>query len=116
MNKSHLLGKNGEQWAIDLLTGKGFSILEQNFRYRRAEIDIIACKDKLMIFVEVKTRTSLAFGEPEESVSHNKKRLILMGAESYVRQVGWFHDIRFDIIAIHSQNQPQILHIDDAFY
>lgn len=116
MYKNHLIGQNGEQWAVDFLTSKGYTILEKNFRYKKAEIDIIARKGKLIIFVEVKTRTSLAFGEPEEAVSKNKIRLILAGAEVYVKQIGWFQDIRFDIIAIHSQSQPQILHIEDAFY
>jgi putative endonuclease len=116
MNNNQVLGKNGEQWAVDFLTEKGFLVIERNFRYKKAEIDIIARKDKLLIFFEVKTRTSLEFGDPEEAVSRNKVRLILMGAENYVRQIGWFHDIRFDIIAIHSQDPPQILHIEDAFY
>lgn len=116
MNKKQLLGKNGEQWAADLLIAKGFLLLEQNFRYKRAEIDIIARKDKLLIFVEVKTRTNLQFGEPEEAVNRNKIRLILMAAEMYVQKIGWFQDIRFDIVAIHSQNPPRILHIEDAFY
>jgi putative endonuclease len=116
MYKNHVTGRNGEQWAADLLMGKGYTILEKNFRYKKAEIDLIARKDKLIVFVEVKTRTNLEFGEPEEAVSRNKIRLILAAAEVYVKQTGWFYDIRFDIIAIHSQNQPQILHIEDAFY
>lgn len=116
MYKNHLLGQNGEQWAVDFLISKGYAILERNFRYKKSEIDIIAQKHKLLVFVEVKTRTSLAFGVPEESVSRNKIRLILAGAEAYVKRIDWFYDIRFDIIAIHSQNQLQILHIEDAFY
>jgi putative endonuclease len=116
MIHKQLLGQNGEQWAVDFLINKGYSIIERNFRYKKAEIDIIAQKDKLLIFVEVKTRTNLQFGEPEEAVSRNKIRVILMGAESYIRKTDWHHDIRFDIIAIHSQSQPQILHIEDAFY
>jgi putative endonuclease len=116
MNSKQLLGQRGEQWAADLLTSKGFKVVERNFRYKKAEIDIIAQQGKLLIFVEVKTRTNLDFGEPEEAVSHNKIRLILMAAESYIKNTGWFYDIRFDIIAIHSQNQPEIVHIEDAFY
>ena len=116
MYKNHLTGQYGEQRAADFLVEKGYTILEKNFRYKKAEIDLIVRKDKLLVFVEVKTRTNLEFGEPEEAVSKNKIRVILAGAEEYVKQVGWFHDIRFDIIAIHSQNPPQILHIEDAFY
>lgn len=116
MYKNHLTGQQGEQWAADFLIEKGYTILEKNFRYKKAEIDLIVRKDKLIVFVEVKTRTNLEFGEPEEAVSKNKVRVIVAGAEEYIKQIGWFHDIRFDIIAIHLQNKPQILHIEDAFY
>ncbi len=115
MSSNQLLGNKGEQWAAEYLAGKGFTVLERNYRYKKAEIDIIARKDKLLIFVEVKTRSSTEFGEPEEAVSKSKTALVQLAAEQYMEQTGWLHDIRFDIIAIHVQNPPQIFHIEDAF-
>jgi putative endonuclease len=110
------LGNRGEQMACDYLASKGFTIVDRNYRYRKAEIDIIAQKEKLMIFVEVKTRTSLSFGEPEQAVHASKAKLIMAAAEVYVQHVNWLYDIRFDIIAIHYTNHPEIIHFEDAFY
>jgi putative endonuclease len=110
------LGNLGEQLACDYLSDKGFTIDDRNYRYRKGEIDIVARKERLMVFVEVKTRTNVSFGEPEQAVQAAKVKLILAAAEMYVQQVNWLHDIRFDIIAIHYKDQPEIIHFEDAFY
>jgi putative endonuclease len=110
------LGNTGEQWACEFLIRKGYTVLARNYRYKRAEIDIIARKDRLIIFVEVKTRRSNAYGEPETFVSQSKIDLLLMAAGHYVEQTDWMHDIRFDIISVHLQDKVSIVHLEDAFY
>jgi putative endonuclease len=110
-------GTDGEALAASYLQGKGFEILERNYRYKHSEIDLIAKKDNWLIFVEVKTRTSVTFGYPEEFVDERKERKILEGAENYIFEKDWKGNVRYDIIAIlYSKDNPDILHLEDAFY
>ncbi|QMU26882.1 YraN family protein [Adhaeribacter radiodurans] len=111
-------GATGEKLAATYLIEHGFTILAQNYRYQRAEIDIIAQKGTLLIFVEVKTRTSNQFGFPEEAITPKKIDLFLLAAEEYIHQLNWQHDIRFDVIAISGRSPApfQIHHIEDAFH
>jgi len=114
---SHLAtGSNGEDRAVAHLRQQGYTILQRNYRVGKAEIDIIARKDGILVFVEVKTRANDHFGYPEESVSSRKQRMLLNAAESYIIQTGWEQDIRFDIIAITLSNPPELFHIEDAFH
>lgn len=117
MGHNTYLGQQGEAIAATYLKAKGFDVLAQNFRYKRAEVDLIACQGKLLVLVEVKTRSSARFGFPEEAVSARKQEMLHMAAQAYLEQTNWQHDIRFDIISIlwHQQN-PEILHIEDAFH
>lgn len=109
-------GKQGEVAAARYFRENGYEIIAQNYRYQHAEIDIIGKKGKLLVFAEVKTRTNLAFGNPEEFVSYTKSRLVMKAAEHYVFANGWMHDIRFDIIAVTLKgNELTINHIEDAF-
>ncbi|WNJ17238.1 YraN family protein [Pontibacter sp. G13] len=114
------LGKRGEEIAAGFLEAKGLNILDRNYRYEKAEVDLVAlCLDPAeLIFVEVKTRSSEAFGYPEESVDEAKKKLIFKAADSYVyeKQMSTV-PVRFDIISINMQNpeHPLIHHIEDAF-
>lgn len=110
------LGNRGEQMACNYLLEKGFQIIERNYRYKRAEIDIIAVKQKLLLFVEVKTRKSKLFGEPEHSIDPLKEKLIISAAEYYIESNNWIFDIRFDVIAIHFTEPVELFHIEDAFY
>ncbi|MDQ3292227.1 MAG: YraN family protein [Bacteroidota bacterium] len=118
MAKHNRTGEAGEKMAATYLISKGFTVLEQNYRYQRAEIDIIAQKGPLLVFVEVKTRTSNRHGYPEEAITQKKIDLFLLAAEEFVHQLNWQHDIRFDIIAISGfpPAAPQIHHIEDAFH
>ena len=111
-------GYLGEQEAALYLEGKGYQILARQYRYLHAEIDIIAKKDKLLIFVEVKTRRWTSFGMPETFVTRDKVRLIKKAAEHFIFTHDWLWDIRFDIIAILIQEKKQnsIHHVEDAFY
>jgi len=93
-------GKKGEELAVDYLKGLGFQIIDRNWRYRRAEIDVIATFENVLHFIEVKTRTSLEFGYPEEGVTRKKiNTLVRAGAAYCARFPGWPH-IQFDVLAI----------------
>ncbi|MFD2571491.1 YraN family protein [Spirosoma soli] len=109
-------GKQGEAEAVRYLQEKGYEVLARNYRYQHAEIDLVAKKGKLLIFVEVKTRSNLSYGNPEEFVSYTKAKLVMRAAEHYVFANDWFHDVRFDIIAITlAGNEWRVKHIEDAF-
>ena len=88
MAELHETGKKGEKLALDHLKSKGYEILESNWRFSRAEIDIIAKIDDILIFVEVKTRSSEFFGQPEEFIDHKKDKLVADAASEYMKQVG----------------------------
>lgn len=110
-------GAEGEQLAATFLQQKGWVVLERNYRYRKSEIDLIVCRDNWLIFVEVKTRTSTAFGYPEEFVDYKKKQKIFEGADQYMHEKNWQGNVRFDIVAINLvDGKPKIHHIEDAFY
>lgn len=97
----HLLrGKDGEALACNWLIKKDFQILERNWRSGRNEIDVIASKEKNLHFVEVKTRHSLRFGYPEESVTKRKFRCLQAAATDYTYLRRWHGNIQYDILAI----------------
>lgn len=111
------IGKKGEELASKFLVKLGYRIVERNYRYKKSEIDIICTGEELLIFVEVKTRSSRDFGEPESFVSKNQQSAIIRASEEYVLQTQWEGDIRFDIIAIiQSAKEQEIMHFKDAFY
>ncbi len=110
------VGKEGEKLAADYLLGKGFEVIEKNYRYRRFEIDIIAKKESTIVFVEVKTRSGNYFGEPEETVAEKQAAQIIEAAENYIFENDWNGEIRFDIISILKRKENKITHFEDAFY
>jgi putative endonuclease len=116
MGKNKELGEEGEQVAAEYLKKNGWQIQESNFRYSRSEIDIIASKNDLLIFVEVKARTNVKFGMPEDFVDKKKAENIIKGADHYVREINWQGNIRFDIISIVKNETIDFRHIEDAFY
>lgn len=118
MAKHNQTGENGETLAADYLVKQGFTVTARNYRYKKAEVDLIAQRDNLLVFVEVKTRTASNFGYPEESVTTKKEQLFLLAADEYIHQSQWQNDIRFDIIAvtISTLGNYQIHHIEDAFH
>jgi len=114
------LGKHGEELAKKHFEKKGFKLVEQNFRFERAEIDLIFKDDerKILIFAEVKTRRSKMFGEPEESVTEQKQEQIIKSAEGFLIEREEFSDYekRFDVIAISINGmEEKINHIENAF-
>ena len=112
-------GKQGELLAKQFLEEKGYEILDENWTYNRAEVDLIAYKDKKIIFIEVKTRSGESFGSPDEFVDHKKQKLLSEAAEEYIYIMQHQGEIRFDIISIllhKNSEKPKITHIEDAFW
>lgn len=110
------LGKLGEDMAVDYLIKNGYTIKERNWRHQKAEIDIIAQKDTTLAIIEVKTRSSLAYGEPETFVHKKKIKLLVNATDVYVNQQNIDVNVRFDIISIHKTDTKfDIRHIMAAF-
>ena len=110
------LGKIGEELAVNYLIEKGYEILERNWRNKHKEIDIIAKDGGTLVIVEVKTRQSDGFGEPDMAVTRQKQMRLVYAANAYVFRNRLDLDIRFDIISIvFNQGNPKIDHIEDAF-
>ncbi len=111
------LGKFGEELAVDFLEKNGYEILETNWVFDKAEIDIIAQKENILAVVEVKTRSSIEFGLPQEFVKPKKIQLLLKAVNEYVIQHDLDVEVRFDIIAIHKEKTDFVIeHIEEAFY
>ncbi len=111
------VGDKGEAIACEFLVAKSYSILEKQWRYKHKEIDIIAQHGDELIFVEVKTRTSDYWGNPEEFVTRQKQKFLIEAAEQYIIEKDFDGDSRFDIISIIiNENEHKIDHITEAFY
>ena len=109
-------GKIGELLAQNFLTQNGYEIIARNYRFGRAEIDIIAQKGDLLVFVEVKFRKSKFFGMPEESISPKKTDMIQSAADQYIYHVNWNKPVRYDVISIlQIADKTEYYHIEDAF-
>ena len=116
-SKHTALGLKGEILASDFLIKNGYAILERNWRHGRDEIDVIAWRDQVTVFVEVKTRTSGYFGFPEDAVSVSKQERMARAAEAFILKRNIHNEIRFDIISIQFNSKPpRIRHIRDAFF
>ncbi|MDO6674345.1 YraN family protein [Tenacibaculum sp. 1_MG-2023] len=116
MAEHNELGKKGEQLAIDYLVKKGYTIVEKNYRFQKAEVDIIAKKEGTLAVVEVKTRSTAYFGNPQDFVNPKKIKLLVTAIDNYVTKNDLDVEIRFDVIAvIKQQNEFVIEHIEDAF-
>lgn len=118
MAKQQTIGKLGEDTACDFLMAKGYSILERNWRFSKAEIDIIAKDGDVLVFVEVKSKSYTHYGDPEESISAYKENLIIDAAHQFMIKVGHEWEIRFDIISIvfDKSKNPSLSHYKDAFF
>ena len=114
----HELGQAGETAAAKHLLDQGYELLARGYRYRRAEVDLVLRRGtELLVFVEVKTRSSGQFGTPETFVSERKKELFRLAATHLQEELDWRGDIRFDIIALTALSQGfRLEHFEDAFY
>ncbi len=111
------LGIEGEKIAREYLIQNNYKILETNWRYKKAEIDILAQKDGIIVVVEVKTRSSEHYGKPEIFVNKKKMKLLMEAINRYVEEKNLDNEIRFDIISIIiNQYRKDIEHIQDAYY
>lgn len=109
-------GKIGEDLAVTYLVDKGYRILERNWRSGHKEIDIIALDGDTLVAIEVKTRKSNTFGEPDIAVGVMKQKMLIWAAEAYVRHKNLDVEIRFDIISIViTDTDKHLEHIEDAF-
>lgn len=116
-SKNSITAKKGEDLASEYLDKKGYTILHRNWRYSRiGEIDIIAQAEDILVFIEVKTRTSGHCGDPLESITLTKRKQIFKLAEIYLSEHSQPNDIsfRFDAIGIVLHTPPEINHIKDA--
>lgn len=113
-------GFKGEQLAATYLETKGYTILEFNYFFERAEVDLVAYdnEQEYIVFVEVKKRSSTLFGEPAEAITEKKKQNIYKAAEAwlYERKMDGY-PVRFDVISIvQKENEaPDIQHFEHAF-
>jgi len=110
------IGKQGEQLAKEFLENSNYVILETNYRYKKAEIDIIATKENILAIVEVKTRTSTHFGEPESFVNNKKIKLILEATNAYIIEKDLDLEVSLDIISVVIGKENEINHIPNAYY
>ncbi len=116
MAEHNRLGQEGESLAVDFLTQKNYNILVLNFRHQRAEIDIIACYDNVLVVVEVKTRSSSMIETPKSAVTLTKQKHLIRAADAYIQENNIELECRFDIIGvILEKGEANINHIEDAF-
>ncbi len=100
MAKHNLTGKSGEILGMEYFINNGYEILHRNWRHKHWEVDLIASLNGILHFIEVKTRTSLKYGYPEESVDTKKIRFLINAAEEYLYQNTQWQRIQFDVLSI----------------
>jgi len=110
-------GKIAEELAADFLEKKNYKILARNFRYQKAEVDIIAEFENKIIVVEVKARKTDAFLEPHEAVNKKKIRLIVLASNFFIEENNIEKETRFDIISVlpNESGKLEITHLENAF-
>ena len=118
MKKNHIeIGLMGEDLAANYLIEQGYRILERNWRCKHFEIDIIASYEDILVFIEVKTRSSLAFGFPEESISKTKMKRLKIAACLYHFHHAQYKRVQFNVIAILLEtNRPNALKMFEDVY
>lgn len=114
MAKHNDLGRAAEKQSANFLSACGYSIIAQNYRYSHFEIDLIAKKEKTIVFVEVKLRSRNDFGHPEDFVNEAQQKRIMLAASHWIAENKWEGEVRFDIIALSKIHSLE--HIEDAFF
>ncbi|RXJ52703.1 YraN family protein [Gelidibacter gilvus] len=111
------LGKIGEKLAAEYLLSKGYEIVRKNYFFQKAEIDIIAKHNNMMVCVEVKTRNSDFFGDPQDFVTPSKIKLLVKAMDAFIIENDIDLESRFDIIAIlKNKTKEELTHYENAFY
>ena len=117
MAQHNELGKKGEQLAVDFLLSKGYDILERNYRFDKAEVDIIAQQNDVLAIIEVKTRSTADFGNPQDFVKPKQIQRLVKAVDEYVNLNDLDVEVRFDIVAIIKEGkQFNMEHLENAFY
>lgn len=117
MAEHNELGKEGEKAAVAYLQKEGYTILRTNYVYQKAEIDIIAQQGNTLAVVEVKTRSTLEFGLPQDFVKPKKVKLLVMAINRFIEDEDLDVNARFDIVAVHKKGPDfEIEHLKDAFF
>ena len=110
------LGRKGEQLGEDYLANCGYSILFRNWRYGRSEIDLVAAKDNVLHFIEVKTRRAAGFGLPEEAIDKKKLRRMITAGSKFINSYPQWKRIQFDILSVSIiNNEVSYFLIEDAY-
>jgi putative endonuclease len=110
------IGAIGEEIAEKFLLDANYKILAKNWRWQNLELDLIAKKNGVLVFVEVKCRENRTFGFPEDAVGRKKEERIYQAAAEYMYRINYEEEIRFDIIAITLEPILKIEHFEDAFF
>ena len=114
---THIIGLKGEDKACSYLASKGYTIVERNYRIRGGEIDIIASKDELLVFCEVKTLPSGNIEILSHELNKSKQMKIIKTSKCYIKSHREYNSkyLRFDVIAVDLPGQEPVYHIEDAF-
>lgn len=118
MNPNKITGNKGEEIAVGFLQQKGFIILEKNWRYKHLEVDIIASRNGILHFIEVKTRNSLLYGYPEESITKEKMNHLKRASTIYHYSHSKWKRLQFDVVAITLANEEvkEIFMNEDVYF
>ena len=112
----NVTGQEGERLAAGYLLQKGYGLVHLNWRYGRLEVDIIASKNSVLHFIEVKTRTNIRFGHPEVFVNRTKLNHLILAAEQYLYRNPQWNRIQFDVLAVtFTRDQTDYFLLEDVF-
>jgi len=117
MAQHNELGKKGEELAVDFLLKAGYDIIERNYRFNKAEVDIIAQQGNTLAVIEVKTRSTKDFGNPQDFVKPKQIQRLVKAVDEYITTNHLDVEVRFDIIAIVKSGKAfEVEHLQNAFY
>jgi len=116
MSEKMKTGSRGEALAAEFLQQHGFTVVARNYRHRHAEIDLIVQRNDWLVFVEVKTRRSTDYGEPEDFIGYVKVNALYDAAEAYIYDHDWQGHVRFDVVSVKLGDKAVIDHFEDAIH
>ena len=118
MNNNILTGNLGEEIAVKYLTEKGYKLLHRNWRYKHLEVDIIFSKNNKLHFIEVKTRRTLLYGYPEQSIKRDKMNFLKNAASAYMHVYPQWKYLQFDVVSIILDGDvpKEIFFIEDVYF
>lgn len=117
MAKHNLLGQKGEDLAAEYLERHGYTILDRDWHCGHKDLDLVATKDDTIVFVEVKTRTSAEWGNPQDFIDDRKIRRIVNSADAYLRFNQIDMNVRFDVVSVLAEGEEfRIEHVEQAFF